>query len=313
VHVLNTLGPVFLIVAAGAGLRRGRLVSADTFGGAAWLCYWVGMPCLLFGAIARAPADLDAFGPTARAVLLATAGLVAAALVAAAAMRVPFAAVGTFVQATFRGNLAFVGLTVVIFAFAGGPNAARAEATAVLSLAPIVVVYNVVAVVVLLVSRHRLDRQAVRPVVRGVVTNPLLLACVLGYLWNTFAQSRGVPLPLVAERTLSLVGGFALPLALLCVGNAVAAAPLTARLAPAAVVALLKTVGGPLLGLAAARLVGAGPMETGIVLILMACPTAVASYVLAEQLDGDTALAAGAVVLSTLASAATLSVVIAGM
>ena len=50
---------------------------------------------------------------------------------------------------------------------------------------------------------------------------------------------------------------------------------------------------------------------SGVALILLACPTAVASYVLADQLDGDAALSAGAIVASTLLSVVSLGVVVA--
>jgi hypothetical protein len=48
-----------------------------------------------------------------------------------------------------------------------------------------------------------------------------------------------------------------------------------------------------------------------VALIMLACPTAVASYVLSEQLGGDSALSAGAVVVSTILSIASLAAVVA--
>jgi predicted permease len=56
---------------------------------------------------------------------------------------------------------------------------------------------------------------------------------------------------------------------------------------------------------------GAGTTETGVALILLATSTAVAGYVLADQMDGDSALAANAVAVSTLLSPISLGIVIA--
>ena len=54
-YVINTLAPVFLVIALGALLRRSGLLSADLVGGITRLAYWVGLPALLFYKIATAP------------------------------------------------------------------------------------------------------------------------------------------------------------------------------------------------------------------------------------------------------------------
>ena len=52
-------------------------------------------------------------------------------------------------------------------------------------------------------------------------------------------------------------------------------------------------------------------IEILVAMLFLGCPTAVVSWVMAEQLDGDHHLAAGAVVLSTLLSMITLAVILA--
>jgi predicted permease len=51
-------------------------------------------------------------------------------------------------------------------------------------------------------------------------------------------------------------------------------------------------------------------METLILMIFTATPTAVAGYVMAKQLNGDAPMASGAIILSTLLSLISLSVVV---
>jgi hypothetical protein len=75
--------------------------------------------------------------------------------------------------------------------------------------------------------------------------------------------------------------------------------------------AVIKLSVGPVVGYFAAGWLGVGRVETAVALIMLACPTAVASYVLTEQLGGDSALSAGAVVVSTILSIASLAAVVA--
>jgi hypothetical protein len=311
-HVINTLAPVFLIIALGTVLCRSGFLPKELLRGMNRLAYWVGLPCLLFGKLAAAGPMDSAAAETLWVLLLGTAGLIVISLAAAFAGRLHAGRVGTFMQASFRGNLAYVGLPVVFYAFSSGADSGpgqRAETLALLAIGPVVVLYNAVAVIALLASQHKMKFAAIKHMAWQMITNPLLLACAAGVTWSQLQ----LPLPLPVGRTLDTLGVFALPLALLCVGGALATTSIRGHIGPALAASLIKVVIGPALGYAIARMLGAGQQAAFVAMILLACPTAVASYVLTEQLKGDTALAAGSIVLSTLLSAISLGVVIALM
>jgi malate permease and related proteins len=310
-HILNTLGPVFIVIALGAFLRRIRFVDDNAARMMNAACYWIGLPCLLLLKIGTATSVAGAATSTALVVLYATLILLAASLLVGRLLKLKPRALATFAHVGFRGNLAYIGLPVVYFAFSGTQYEGNAESVAAIVLGITVVIYNVVAVMLHLVSTHQVSVRALRHVLAKLATNPLLLACVAGLVWNHWAHAEGIMIPVIVSRTLALLGQFALPMALICVGCSLATAPIRNIAAGATFSAILKTVFGPLAAFGVARLVGVGAMETGIACILLGAPTAVASYVLTEQLDGDPPLAAGAIVTSTLLSAATLSVVIA--
>ncbi len=73
---------------------------------------------------------------------------------------------------------------------------------------------------------------------------------------------------------------------------------------------MLKVGAVPALGLGLAWWLGLSPEHTRIVGILLACPTASASYLLASQLGGDDGLASSIVVLSTLLAVPAMIVVL---
>ncbi|MBT3191529.1 MAG: AEC family transporter [Verrucomicrobia bacterium] len=310
-HVLNTLGPVFLIILLGVLLSRLRLLDANASRAINGCCYWVGLPCLLLLKIGTATATRGAATDTSLVLLLGTAVLTAVALFVGWLMKLKPRTLATFVHTSFRGNLAYVGLPVVYFAFSGTAYEGRAEAVAAITLGVTVVVYNVAAVLLHLASTHRVSLTAFRRVLAKLATNPLVLSCLVGLAWNHWAHAQGILIPVVLERTLSLLGQFALPMALICVGCSLATTPVRGMAGGVMVAALLKTLFGPCVAFLIARLLGVGVMETGIACVLLGAPSAVAAYVLTEQLDGDPPLAAGVIVTSTLLSAATLSLVVA--
>jgi malate permease and related proteins len=307
-HIINTLVPVFCIIAIGAGLRRIGFMSAEFQRDLTQAAYWVGLPALLLVKIAEAP-QLSEAGPA--LIILLVGALVLTGLGAAVCwlLKLDGWRWGTFIQASFRGNTAFIGLPVVIYAFADSPGtiAERAESIAVLTLGPLIILYNILSVLVLLLSRHRVTRAGLLKVGKGLITNPLLIACVAGGLLAEFK----VDLPESLSRTCLTLGQFALPAALLSIGGTLVTTKLGHNLTRASVAMVLKTVAGPALALLGAWLLGADAEQTAVAAIMMGVPTAVASFVLADQFEGDVPLAASTVVISTIASAATLAGVLA--
>jgi predicted permease len=306
--ILNTLAPVFVLIALGALLRRLRFFDGKGVDTLNRCCYWIGLPSILFTKIGLEPAPEGASGRLVLALLGATALLLLAALAVGLLLRQPGRTLATFMHVAFRGNLAYVGLPVVIYAFDGRADGDGAGAVAAMGLGVCVVAYNIIAVILHLTAQHRLGLSALRHILAKTATNPLLLACVAGFVWQHIAGAGTMPLAI--SRSLTVAGQFALPLALLCVGSALVTTPLRHVALNAILAAMLKTLAGPLAGLMLARLLNLPPRETGVACILMATPTAIASYVLTGQLGGDDHLAAGSIVLSTLMSIASLSCVI---
>lgn len=307
-QILNTLAPVFLLIAVGAGLQRTGFVSPGFLKEANRVTYWLGLPALIFSQLAESFRQGGGAGPMFGTMLGATCVTLLFAYGVAWLMRVPGTAAGTFVQGAFRGNLAFVGLPIIYsLPETTLPGGISIRTAALVTVAPMMVFYNVAGVVVLLLSQHTLSWQMVRPFLTQVVTAPPLVATVAGM---GFAVA-GWTLPTAVDQAFTALGEMALPLGLLGVGGALVSGRIGDHWPRPLASALLKTAALPLFGLAIGRVAGLGPVELGLVMILMACPTAVTSYTVAVELKGDEALASGTIVLSVLTSLAALVVILA--
>lgn len=177
---------------------------------------------------------------------------------------------------------------------------------AILTAAPTMVAYNIAAACVLVASQHTLGWAMAKPFGKQLFTTPLFLATLAGI---GFALT-GWELPTPVDKALGALGAMALPLGLLGVGGSLATIQHGGNWRAPFGSALLKTMLSPLLGWLVALAFGLGAGETKVLLVLLACPTAVGSYTMAVELKGNGALASGTIVFSVPASVVSLAMVI---
>jgi hypothetical protein len=310
-HVLNTIAPIFLLLLLGVALRRTGFAPQELFRQTNRLVYWIGLPALLFLKTATAQIHGGSAAALSGVLIGGMVACIAIGYAVAYAMRVSRPSVGSFVQAAYRGNLAYIGLPVILFSLGGAEagEAGRPESVAAVALGPLIPLYNVAAVVVLLAGRQPAGEGRLGQAGRMAATvalNPLLLACAAGLAWAAW----GPAIPAAGKRTLEALGQMSLPLALLGAGASLQW-PHRAGLAQATAASLIKVGAGPLAGLAIGALAGLPAVEMRIAMIYLACPTAVMSYVMAGQLGGDERLSADAVAVSTVLSLPALAAVLA--
>ena len=308
-HIINTLAPVFLLIALGAVLKKTNFFSTDFVDGLSRLAYWVGLPCILFYKVATATYDFSTAG---RTYLVFLSGMLAALFVSylvAWLMSIPFKTIGTFVQGSFQGNLNFIGFAVILYSLANSnlPNAAYLEGLAAIVLVLAVLSNNAAAVIVLLISQHNFGFRSVIPIIKGLFTNPLIVASLLGLIYSFFFST--LPTPIYV--TFDAIGQVALPAALLAIGATLIESKITANFSRAFAATLIKIMVAPLVGIAVASMLNIGSDEKIIPLILLASPTAVASYILSGRLGGKPELSTAIIVVSTLFSMASLAAILA--
>lgn len=305
--VINTLAPLVLIVALGAILEYTRFVREGFFRQTNRLVFWVGLPCLLFYKTAR---PMEELGRAFSVFIVLFTGMVFCIVLgytAAFFLRIGRQSVGTFVQGSFRGNLAYVGLPIVLFVMQ--QNGAEASGIAFLVIAPLIPLYNAGAIFVLVAGRHGKESsltEQIRSILFRTLTNPLFLSVVAGLLWSC----TGWDIPLFAGRAIEGIGRMCLPLALLGVGASLDFNSLRGRFRYASTAAVIKVGAAPLMGYCIGLLMGLTQSELRIAMIYLACPTALASFIMAEQMDADHSLAGGIIVMSIMLALPGLSLIL---
>ena len=300
--VLNSLFPVFSLVALGVILKRCGLTNDRFLATSDRLVYYIFFPALLFYKIGAAEAGADI--PWAFILAAFTASGLIYLLSAAAIFVFKISAfqAGTFSQSCYRFNT-YIGMAVVLNA--AGPEGVRAFSVLVGLIIPFVNILAVSTLIWYADNQLNLKRRLLL-MVRSLISNPLILACLAGIV---YARISGRFPPFI-DNTLALFSMVTLPLALFSIGGSLQFKSMAGYLPVSLLGSFHKMALLPLIGLGCLKLWQVEPTLTQIGMLFFALPTSPAIYVLSSQLNSDTRLAAATIVLSTLLGFFSLSIVL---
>jgi len=296
----NTIAPIFVIVAIGAYLKKSGFAKPEFFAVSDKLGFKICLPCLLFMDIMDASfADIDIRMIWLSACLVtfifAVSGLIIPIFFKKNEDR------GALIQGMCRSNAAILGVTIAANLFG------ESGTVVIAAVLPVVVaLYNVYSVITLSIFAPRgkkLDgRTLALRIGKNILTNPLIIAVVLGLLWNV----TGLTMPVVAARSLNYLADLCVPLALLSLGASFSVQELQESVGKALLASCVKTIVIPLVAVTAACLMGMRGVSVGVMLVIFGGPAAIASYTMSRQMNSNHVLAGEIVLISTLMSGFTL-------
>ncbi len=309
-HVLATLFPIYAILALGAWLRHAGFVTETVARGLNKIVFNVALPCFGVRAIATSPVS-DGWEFASASLALGTVVVCALACLLAPVFGISRFSRPSFCQSAFRSNNAYIGIPAMQFAFQSRPDLGDAMSLALLTLAPCLLLYNVMAVAILTKTGDNVPFWRKLPaVVGGMLRNPLIIASLTGLALLAARLRFDWSLPPMADNTVKTLGAMATPGSILALGASLTPKILRANLRGAHWACLLKLVVAPLAGLLFCQLFGLPPLNRFVVVCYLSCPSAVASFVMAQAMDGDADIAGSTVALSTIYSVVSLSAVI---
>ncbi|WP_299044670.1 AEC family transporter [uncultured Tateyamaria sp.] len=286
VTVLHIVAPVFLLAGIGFAWVKAGLEYRIQF--VTQLAMTLSLPCLIFVSLMQTDIDPAALGV-----------LSVASVVAYGAITIAFLALVRFARLNTRtyaaplifGNTGNLGLPLALFAFGETGLSYAIIVFAIMAL------WSYTFGIWLVAGAGSLGK---------VLREPLVWGTVLGavFLW------QGWQTPTFLTNALDLVGQMAIPMMLITLGVAVARLSVKG-LMHAAALSAVKLV----LCTGTAWIVGRyfqlDPIAFGVLVLQVATPVAVTSYLLAEKYGAHSDKVAGLVVASTLMSVAALPVILA--
>jgi predicted permease len=292
---LATIIPIFAIIALGAFARRWGFISDAFLGPANRLVYYLAIPAMVFRAIAGATLQRE-LNPVIMLATLASVFTICTVVFGAAWLAgVKPSRRGTLAQCAFHGNLGYIGFAV-IFYYLGDSGLVRGSILAGF----IMILQNLLAVVVLQIdSGDNSQGGRFKRFVGRVLINPVILSALLAIAY----AAMDLPLPEIVNRALEILGGLALPMALLLIGASLSFSLVREQLVAALVASFIKILVMPALGCTLFFYLGYSADAILPALILLAAPPATMTYVFATEMHGDKDLAVAAISVGTVGSA----------
>jgi len=283
--VLEITAPVFLL--AGVGFAWVKLGFEYRIQFVTRLAMTLAVPALIFTALMKTELDKSALGTFVVAAIL---GHLLLALVGALLIKTGRLNRQTYLAPFIFGNTGNLGIPLALFAFG---EAGLGYAVVMLAVSAILSFTLGLS----LVAGKGGGAKALR--------EPMVWATLLGalFLWQDWQT------PKFLTNALELMGQMAIPMMLITLGVAIA------RLTPgksglAILLSLAKLCASVVIGWALGLAFGLDEIAFGVLVLQLATPVAVTSYLLAEKFNADAEAVTGLVVVSTLMAIVALPLVL---
>jgi len=291
----NVVLPLFMCIILGYFLRRIGMLETSARRSINKLCFKVFLPFYLFSSISTTNLSAAFNGKLVILCVLGIFGIFGAAMLLVPRIERSNARRGVMIQGIFRSNYALFGLPVAL-SLCGEDKIGPAS----LIVGVIVPIFNVLAVVTLEVFRG--GKPSTKKILKGIATNPLIISSLLGVLCNLIR----LPIPSAVQKGIADIGKIATPLSLVALGGEFMFGNIRGFVKQLIVTVSGRLIVSPLVMVSLGTMLGLRNEMLVPVLILFGAPTAVSSFTMAQQMDGDGDLAASIVVFTTALSIITI-------
>lgn len=300
---VNAVLPLIICMAAGYLFRRTKLVDEGFCRKCNTFCFKTFLPLMIFMNVYNS--DLESavqpgaflFAAAAVLVIFAAAFLIIPRIVKKGSVDSAGSPVSAasrqavLIQCIFRSNFVIFGYQVVANVYGAGEAAVASVMAAI-----VVPLYNVLAVITLEYFTN--SKNGLRPVILGIIKNPLIIGAVAALLFKL----SGLTLPAPLYTGLSDMAGMATPLALVVLGGTFHFDALRRNAGALAIGTLGKIVVSPLVMVPIAAAFGFRDANLLSLVIVFASPAAVNSYTMAAAYGHDPELAGQLVVVTSVLS-----------
>lgn len=295
--LVSLILPVFSLIMIGLVARHGKLLELSTFRGLMDIVFFLSMPALLFGSIVQGP-PADLVG-VASVYFVACLTVFALGLLAGTLLKFPLARSAMLGLNASYGNTVLMGVPIIVAAL--GQEA----------LPPLLAIVAFHSAILLPLAGVLVDMGASGPqrpldiaisTVTGTLKNPVIMSILIAFAW----RALDLPYPAPLKELLRLLGGSAVPMALICLGGSLPAPSVRGLGAETAVAAALKLALLPALVLVIGRWAELPALPLTVAILTAGMPTGANAFLLARRSESLMEISAATVLATTTLSLLTL-------
>ena len=291
-HIFSALIPVFGLILIGYFFKRIKFPSHEFWPQADKLTYYVLMPSLLIYKLSNASlSSSNSLG----FILSALLAIFFTMIILMLANKIKPTSASSFtsvVQGGIRFNTyVFLALSGAIFG-----NEGLVLSAIILTFAIPFINILCITIFALYISNEKLNFLYL---LKSIVTNPLIIACIIGGSINFL----GIHFPVIINNTLEILSKAALPMGLLSVGFGLVIKEIKSSKSELIISSIAKHLIMPILIFVFAKYFELDNIMISILVLFAVLPTAPTSFILARQLGGDIRLMSSIITVQTLISA----------
>lgn len=291
----NVVAPLMIYMIVGALLRRTGVVDEHTMRGANKIIFYGTLPLMCYRAVAAS--DLDTMFDTPFLLYMA---IFILAIYAITALVVPAISKddrrrGVLILGIFRSNDAIFGLAVAS-ALLGENNLGMMS----IGISLCVPLYGLLSVIAM--ERYRGERVHFGRVLLRVLTNPIIIGCIAGFIVNLL----NIELPQVLQKPIDGLVAVTSPLAFILLGGTISFEAVRKNRAAITVVSILRLLIVPIVVVGLFLLLGFRGEFIVVALIIFGAPVAMVTYTMAVSMQADDELAGALVAVSSVLSIFTM-------
>jgi malonate transporter len=289
-QVLNSLFPVFAVILFGYAAKHYKFLSGEFWPSCEKLAYYVLLPLILFINISTAEYhDISSYLNMVTVSISTISIIILLTFLAKYAFRIKDADFTSLLQGSVYANAAYIGIPSSYALF--GQEGLVAYSLLMAAVVPFV---NAITVVILGIYAHE-DGNLLKAVAKKIVFHPIILACVIGFLFNYY----GITLPKPIFGTLEILSKAAVAIGLIIVGGALDIKAIRGSWGYINAATFIKLIITPIIAIALAKYFGVTGLKANILVLYASLPTAAATYLLAKKMKGNAPLMAGIIVFET--------------
>lgn len=305
IYSINSTVPIFLVMIVGWVIKQLGVIDDHFANVANKYVFKVALPVLLFRDLSKADFysqfDIRFVGYCAIVTIAMFGGvwIFTDLLMKDKTMR------GSFIQCSCRSSAAILGMAFI-------QNMYSETGMAPLMIVAAVPLFNVISVVALTFKANPVDgvsiedmpkKDGIKKACLNIVTNPIIIGIVVGLL----ASLVRLQLPAILDKTVNSIAQTATPIALICIGAGFEGRKAIKKIKSTLVGTFIKLIGLAAIFIPIAVYMGFRNQELMAILIMLASPTTVTSYIMAKNMNNDEVLASSIIVLTTILSSITLT------
>ncbi|HKM33298.1 MAG TPA: AEC family transporter [Lachnospiraceae bacterium] len=295
---LNATIPIFLLMVLGYILKLLKVVDEPFIKTLNSFNYKITLPVLLFRDIAES--DFFTVWDTTYVLYCFFVTLTCIVIIGILAMIFYKGSyTGEFVQASYRGSAAVLGIAFIQSIYGN-------TGMAPLMIIGTVPLYNIAAVLILSFSgpnKGPIDKKSLLASIRGILTNPIILGIVLGMIVSV----SGISFSSIIKKSIDNVSSLATPLALIGLGAGFEGRKALKQIKPTIVCSLIKLLIQPLFFLPIAAWLSFRDEKMVAILIMLGAPTTVSCHIMAKNMGHEGTLTSSVVISTTFLSTVSIT------